>query len=182
MAARQRSAIRIRLRRWARSILHARGSPEAVALGVAIGVFVAMTPTLGVQMIIAAFLATLLGASRVPAVLMVYISNPLTAVPIYSLCYNMGAAVLEFWFGLNTPGWGAARAKFAILAERGFFGRLLGIIQMSGRLAIPLWTGSIAMGILGALIAYPMAVRFVKGHRLVQAQKRARRMERQSRE
>ena len=145
----------------------------------AVGIFVGMTPTLGVQMIIAAFVATLLGASRVPAVLMVYISNPLTAVPLYSLCYNVGAAVLEFWFKVNTPGWGAARADFALLADRGLFGILLGVIRMSWRLALPLWTGSVVLGITGALITYPLAVRFLKGHRLVKAQKRARRMARQ---
>ena len=168
------------LRKWARSILHARGTPEAVALGVAIGVFVAMTPTMGVQMIIAAFIATLVGASRVPAMVMVYISNPLTFVPLYGLCYKVGAIMLRHGLGLATPSGSAVRAEFAVFAQRGFFGTIVGVLQLSRRIALPLWTGSILLGLLGGLICYPIALRLVKGHRLVKAQKRARRMARQS--
>ena len=61
-----------------RSVVRLRGSPRAIAGGLAIGVFVAFMPTRGFQMLFAAFLATLFGANRPAAVLPVWITNPAT--------------------------------------------------------------------------------------------------------
>jgi septum formation protein len=77
-------------RRFIRPIVTAHGTPHAVALGAAIGMFVALTPTIGIQMIVAAFIATLFGANRLVAVAMVWLSNPLDAVPLYWLDHFIG--------------------------------------------------------------------------------------------
>jgi uncharacterized protein (DUF2062 family) len=79
-----------RLRRAFRYILKQRGSPESIALGASIGVFLAFTPTVGLQMILAAVIATLLGASRAAAIPPVWITNPLTIPPIYAFTYGLG--------------------------------------------------------------------------------------------
>ncbi|HSH69514.1 MAG TPA: DUF2062 domain-containing protein, partial [Deferrisomatales bacterium] len=79
-----------RLRRLGRWLFQLRGSPEAIALGVAIGVFVAFTPTAGVQALLALLLATLLGANRPAAVAPVFLTNPLTALPAFTLTYRAG--------------------------------------------------------------------------------------------
>ena len=179
---RRRSAVKIRLRRWARSIVHARGTPEAVAVGVAVGLFVAMTPTLGFQMIIAAFLTTIVGASRVPAILVVWITNPLTAVPVYGFCYQVGAGFLRHWFKIHAPGWAVASSRFAALFHctgvKEMWRDFLDMLHVSAQLAAPLWTGCILVGLLTGLVSYPVVLRLVKGHRLMQAQKRAKRLER----
>lgn len=70
------------------------GSPKTVALGTAIGLFLAFTPTLGVQMMIAATLAIVLRGSASAAVAAVWVSNPLTVGPIYAATYGLGVLVL----------------------------------------------------------------------------------------
>ena len=79
-----------KLRRTTRWLVALRGSPEAIAGGVAIGMFVAFTPTIGFQMVIAAFLATLLRANRPVAVAMVWLTNPFTAPPVFIATYWVG--------------------------------------------------------------------------------------------
>ena len=72
------------------------GSPNEIALGFAFGVFIGMTPTIGLQMLLAGFVATLLGWNAVAAVMGVWITSPATAPFIYSTTYVVGASVYNF--------------------------------------------------------------------------------------
>lgn len=76
-----------RLREW---LLGFHGSPRQVARGLAIGIFVGLSPPLGLQMVAAAVIATLLHANRTAAVAAVWITNPFTALPIYAATYRLG--------------------------------------------------------------------------------------------
>ena len=86
--------LRVKLRRglhrgfdW---VLGFHGSPRQVARGMAIGVFVAFTPLLGLQMIVSAILATLTYSNRAAAIAAGWITNPFTALPIYLMTYRLG--------------------------------------------------------------------------------------------
>lgn len=86
------------LRRWFQSgwrsltgIVALPGAPHAIALGAAIGTFIAFTPTLGLQLVLAAALAYLCRASAPAALAAVWITNPLTAAPIYAATYQLGS-------------------------------------------------------------------------------------------
>lgn len=81
------------VRKWTDSVVALFSGPESphkVALGVAIGVAVAFTPTLGGQMALAGALAGLCGGSVRAALPTVWITNPLTAGPIYLGVYHIG--------------------------------------------------------------------------------------------
>ncbi|MFT4570750.1 MAG: hypothetical protein ACI8TX_000396 [Hyphomicrobiaceae bacterium] len=80
-------------RRALDGLVHLRGSPEDIARGAAVGLFVAFTPTMGAQMVIAAAIATAFGASRPTALVPVWITNPATMLPIYLFTYRVGG-----WF------------------------------------------------------------------------------------
>ena len=71
-----------------------RGSPDEIAKGVALGIFIGMTPTLGFQMPIAVFFAFLLKENKLAAALGVWITNPVTAPVIYGLQYESGRLLL----------------------------------------------------------------------------------------
>lgn len=71
-----------------------RGRPREIALGFALGVFIGMTPTMGIQMPIAVFLAALVKWSKISAVFGVWITNPFTAPFIYGITYVVGAHLL----------------------------------------------------------------------------------------
>jgi uncharacterized protein (DUF2062 family) len=98
--------------RFALSLIRLRGSPEEIARGAAIGAFIAFTPTLGIQMILAAAVATWLGASRPAALLPVWISNPATAFPLYAFTYSVGKRFLP------GPSAEAAAPRLAVALEQ----------------------------------------------------------------
>lgn len=76
------------------------GEPHDLALGMAIGVFVAVTPTMPFHTVGAIVLAYLFKASKPAAVLGVWVSNPFTVVFLYMACYKVGL----FFFGDTMEG------------------------------------------------------------------------------
>jgi uncharacterized protein (DUF2062 family) len=63
-------------------------------LGFALGIFISMTPTMGIQMPIAVFFAALFKWSKISAAFGVWITNPLTSAFIYGITYFVGAKLL----------------------------------------------------------------------------------------
>ncbi len=77
------------------NVLHADDTPHRIAWGVAIGVFIAFTPTVGIQMFLAVAIAAALRANKVVCIPMVWITNPVTILPIYALCHRLGSGLWE---------------------------------------------------------------------------------------
>jgi len=82
------------LRRVYDRFIKIRGQPREIALGFALGVFIGMSPTMGIQMPLAVFLAAMLKWSKISAVFGVWITNPITSPFIYGLTYLVGAKLL----------------------------------------------------------------------------------------
>jgi len=80
-----------------------KGEPREIALGFGLGIFIGMTPTMGIQMPIAVFFAALFKWSKISAAFGVWITNPLTSPFIYGLTYIVGAKVLGLKATLNLP-------------------------------------------------------------------------------
>jgi uncharacterized protein (DUF2062 family) len=80
-------------------ILLIEDTPHSIALGTAVGMFIGMTPTVGIQMIIVIIFAflmrPLLTFNRLAALITVYISNPLTMIPIYWFNYKVGSLFIK---------------------------------------------------------------------------------------
>lgn len=72
------------------NILHLDDTPHRIAFGVLLGFIVGATPTIGLQMLIYVAFATLLGANKVSGILPVWLSNPLTALPLYYTNWRIG--------------------------------------------------------------------------------------------
>ncbi len=131
-----------------RRVLHADDPPHKLALGGAIGMFVALTPTVGFQMAENVFLAWLLRANKAIGVPIVWITNPATMVPIYYFCYVIGRTILgvkavhhHWWQQFSHPpaGWWDGVAFY--------WTRLMEI-------AVPLWVGCVAVGLVLACLTY----------------------------
>jgi uncharacterized protein (DUF2062 family) len=71
-------------------ILHVDDTPQRIARGMAVGLWVAFTPLMGIQMAIALAGAILFRANKALAVMCVWLSNPFTLVPVYGPCYLIG--------------------------------------------------------------------------------------------
>ena len=73
-----------------RSVLLINDTPHRVALGIAIGTFIAYQPIVGIQMITGAFLAMLVRANVTATLPPAWITNPVTIVPIYLTLHWIG--------------------------------------------------------------------------------------------
>ncbi len=155
-------------------ILGVDDSPHRIALGVALAFFVAWTPTIGFQMIIAVALASLVGANRAVTIPIVWISNPLTAVPLYYFNWCVGHMLrygsLEF-----DP---TVRATLAKLMGHGgsLTAYLQGLLDASfwrelgallARCGIDLWLGSVVLGLLLGGVSYPLCHWAVRAYRRI---------------
>jgi len=167
--------------RAVRIALHPNDSPRQIAGGVAIGTLVGFMPTMGGQMISAALLATLFRCSRIPAMAMVYITNPFTALPIYGACYFIGVGVLKP-FGFETLAYERIRTLFVSPHDIGVWEavnlKLHLLFELGWQGLAPLWLGCLLGGFLAAVIMYHISLRFVTGHRLLKAQRMALRAKR----
>lgn len=110
-------------------------SPEQIAGGCALGMFVAMTPLWGAQMIIAGLVAGLIRVNRLAAVTFVWASNPVC----YLLQFRIGNAMLR---AVDMGMGDALRQEFT----------WQNLVPKLGDLFVPVFLGGIPVGlVLGAL-------------------------------
>jgi uncharacterized protein (DUF2062 family) len=84
-----------RIRDFAGRVKRLEGDPHDVALGLAIGVFIGITPTIPFHTALAIAFSFLFGASKVAAALGVWISNPVTIPIFYYLSYKIGIFLVD---------------------------------------------------------------------------------------
>jgi len=168
------------LRRLLRRVIRTNASSRQIAGGVAVGVLIAFTPTMGLQVVLAALLTTLLRCSRLPAIAAVYVTNPFTFIPVYVFCYVVGAGLLRpFGFTLDVE-----RINALLIGPEGagvletIYDRLLEVSALGWEFLAPLWLGCLVVGAGAAVVAYHVSLRFVTGHRLIKAEHMARRAQR----
>jgi len=126
-------------------VLHVDDTPHRIALGVAIGIFVTWTPTIGLQMALAFALSALFRANKVVGLPFVWISNPATLGPIYVPNYLLGCFLLR-----QRPI--DLAALFGTLDTQGWTSFLEGLWEAGLHVFVTLWLGSVIVGlVLGAL-------------------------------
>lgn len=85
-------------------LLKSPGAPGEIAFGMGLGLFIAMLPIMGMQMPIAVAVAEVIRRltgvrmSRVAAAAGVWLTNPVTFIPIYIVCFIIGAPFLQWIF------------------------------------------------------------------------------------
>ena len=70
------------------------GTPEEIARGIAVGVFVAVSPFYGLHFVLAALLALFLRANILASLLGTFFGNPLTYIPIGVASLSVGNVML----------------------------------------------------------------------------------------
>ncbi len=159
-------------------ILHADDTPHRIALGVAVATFVAFTPTIGAQMLLAVGIAAALRANKAVCIPIVWITNPLTAVPIYSSCWLLGA-----WL-VNGKGGGDTQAvidRLAAVASVSIWSHLLewsfwsSVLALLVDLGTELWLGCCIVGVGSGGILYVFTRWGVTAYRRRRAERKMRR-------
>lgn len=162
-----------RLRPILRWVLRLRSSPKAIAGGLGIGVFVAFTPTFGIQLILTVLLATFFNMNRPASLIPVWITNPVTIAPIYSFNYWLG---LKMWDGpplsevsglFINIGKTMTRLEFWEIKEQ-----IMAIFHLSDDILIPLTLGSVAIGLVTGILTYFFSYQLLTAFLNRRAQKR----------
>jgi uncharacterized protein (DUF2062 family) len=120
-----------------------RGKPHEISLGMAIGVFIGVTPTIPLHTVLAILLAMLMRASKLAAALGVWIANPLTIPFFYYASYRLGLFVLG-WPELGLP------PDYSILS----------IAKLGWKATTVMLHGGVLLGIPPALLAYVLTYWF----------------------
>lgn len=112
----------------------------------AVGLFVGMTPTVGIQMYIAIFVASILKKSKISAAIGVWITNPITIPFFYGLTYYLGAKILGY------------PLKQSFLLNFSFEA-----LRTAGKsVFISLWVGGIVAGLIAAVIGYFVTLQIIQ--------------------
>ncbi|MCK4627574.1 MAG: DUF2062 domain-containing protein, partial [Sedimentisphaerales bacterium] len=152
-------------------ILHVDDTPHRLALGLALGIFVAWTPTIGLQMILVLLLAPLIRANGRVGVPMVWISNPLTIALIYYPNYLVGYFIMGSFAERASPGhsFQQIQEQLGNIQQSGHFFSIA-FWQEVGRLVldigvVDLIVGSIVVGLVLGLVMYIVSYRFIVWYR-----------------
>ena len=149
----------IRFKAALRWLVRLRRSPRAIAGGFALGAFLALTPTFGVQIPLVLVLATLLNLNRPAAFATVWITNLATFAPLYTFNYWIGSFL---WSGPSAAEvYGALQEVAGRLVKVGVLEirEQIKILMEIGRdIFIPLWIGSIIVGTIVAFLIYVLSM------------------------
>lgn len=132
-----RRSIRYILKR----ILRLGGTPHAIALGVAAGVFISFTPFVGLHFMLGFVVAWLTGGNLVASAFGTFIGNPLTFPFIWASTFEIGNWMLGR----------AAHVPFTFDATTSLFNESLDALWP---LIMPMTVAGVPMGILFAIAFY----------------------------
>lgn len=131
------------------------GDPHFVAMGLAIGVFISITPTIPFHTVLAVSLAIIFRGSKAAAALGVWFSNPVTAPIFYWGSYKLGMYLL------------GNRVPFDIKYES-----ILELLDLGMDVTIAMIAGGIILGILPGIASYFITRKIITTIRLRKALKK----------
>lgn len=136
-------------------ILHTSDSPHAVALGTGLATFVAFTPLIGIQTIIAVGLAALFKANKAVCIPIVWVTNIFTIAPIYGACLALGRAIMGRTTGVESAAILSEleQQNTASIFDAEFW---VGLYDRIYTLGVDLWVGCLVVGVLGGFVSYAL--------------------------
>ncbi len=157
--------ILIRLRPVLKWIFKLRGSSKAIAGGLSLGMFIALTPTVGIQVILAALFATIFNLNRPAAIITVWITNPFTIPAIFTFNYWVGLKIFS-----GPPVSDVAKRLLDFVKQMASFDiwqmmdQFIAFMKLGKEVLIPLATGSIIVGSCIAGVTYVVSKRVLEAY------------------
>ncbi len=155
-------------------IARQKDTPHRIALGMALGIFIGILPIMGIQMTVVAIIALPLRGNLKAAVAGVWISNPITFIPMYWGYYKFGL----LFFPSRQVSWERFTEIIAAAAEwdwSNVCGSTVKILDLGADILIPMWTGATILAFAFGIPTYFVTKRFVVSHRARKAAKKERR-------
>lgn len=154
-------------------------SPEYSARGVAIGMFWALTPLVGIQMYLC-FMTWLafrgfknLRHSLVISCAWTWVSNVFTMLPMYYGFYVTGQVMMGNWDDISGYGTFHKAWHQAFAHGNSFWDAFLELVSLMARdLGIAMAIGCLPYAIIGAWVSYHLSLKYIHRRRRKQAEKR----------
>jgi len=141
-------SVKARTDRFLKKIRTLQGDPHYIALGMAVGVFMGITPTVPLQTIIAVVLALILKASKPAAVIGTLTANPLTLPVFYIGSYKVG----KFLLGDPIP----TDIQYESVAA---------FLKLGTDMTIAMLAGGVLLGLVPGIATYFIALKFFQTFR-----------------
>ena len=122
-----------------------------MAIAFAVGIFIGMSPLLGIHTILGLLAAWLFRLNRLITIVGVYVTNPWTIVPIYSFGTWIGAKIIGMDNLIPAIDW--SHITFV-----GFFKEFRPLL-------LPFLIGNTAIGIVSAVVSYILIYKAAKNYR-----------------
>ncbi|MDA8078942.1 MAG: DUF2062 domain-containing protein [Nitrospiraceae bacterium] len=129
-------------------ILSIRESPHRIALAFSVGIFIGMSPLLGIHTLLGIAVAWQFRLNKLVTLVGVYVTNPWTIIPIYTFGTWMGAKLLGVRHILPDIDWSHIT--------------LMGFISDFRHLLMPFVVGTTFIGTISALAGYALIYHSVK--------------------
>ncbi|MEM1022667.1 MAG: DUF2062 domain-containing protein [Myxococcota bacterium] len=155
----------------ARNLLQLDDTPHRIAFGVFWGFLIGATPTIGIQVVLYLAVASVVGANRISGILPIWLSNPVTAVPLYYSEWQIGRLLVTGSFGTAAESWGVISTAIQPAAGQSWWSRILELdlyvklFDAMVSLGVELWVGSVLVGVAVGGIGYYFAYHAVKKYR-----------------
>lgn len=155
----------------AHNILRLDDTPHRIALGVFLGTLIGFAPIMGLQTIALIAAASIFRANKLSGLPVVWITNPLTAVPFYYGCWRFGSFVMTGHFETSPTHAALIRELMAVEPNSGIFSRFYSrafwerAAALFLELGTELWVGCIVLGTVFGLILYWVTYRGVLAYR-----------------
>ena len=148
-------------------ILGVADTPHRIAWGVLLGSVIAWTPTIGLQIVLYVAIATALRANKISGIPILFISNPVSAVPLYWFCWWVGNLILHGGGEMDPAVERALERQLSGEAEIDmlsgeFWSEIGGAL---GALGVELWLGSFVLGFATGIPLYFLTLAGVKTYR-----------------
>ena len=150
-----KKSFRRRLQYFYWRLVRLQGSPQALARGLACGVFAGLFPFFGSQTVLALLLAVLFRGNKILAAVGPWISNPFTSVPIYVFNFQVGKWLLN------------DRSSTELSLQSWQDVKELGI-----EIIWPLFVGCVVVGSICAILSYFLGLWLIRRVRASQQRRR----------
>ncbi len=140
-----------------RSIFQVQDSPHHIAMAFAVGVFMGISPFLGLHYIGGFFLAWLFRLNKLVAMVGVTVNNPWTIVPICTFCAWFGAKLLGIKQILPEVDWGSISFSTVLAWLKSLvtdFDNVMKLINDLWPLIKAFFVGSLVIGTISAIASY----------------------------
>lgn len=145
-------------------LMRVRATPHQLALGFALGVFAAITPLVGIQMLIAGIAAIILHASFTAAMLGTFFGNPLTWAVVWPATYATGCFLLGVPAAIETGELGQRLTVFWDTVWQASPGTIAAAFNIVRPYFEPMLMGTLPVGAVIALVCYVFCKRAALAH------------------